>query len=490
MDGKGVPAGLAAVADSAAELICGDGGSVRAYEELLDAVVRRAGRDRVGLAEVLRPVADHWSGLHRPRTRAAQRLLAVVRAAVQPVGAEPRAARAGGGDWLETCQHEAARLVIDERVAEVCGWLRDGVTVPMLLAAPSRAGGAVDPRDLVMRLTEYEQAGARPGPADLGQALLRCGGGPVDREVLRAAAELTLPEGPRVAAWLRQGGLPRPEWTVEQEPGPPQPPSRRRGARVGRRVLVGTGELPGRGDFPRTFWPLFRRFEPLIGCRHLLLGHRERHAAAVLPWHPEIVAARMLAEVAATADQDGPGNAGGAEFLPALAASEGPPGPAVHLALAYGLGAGPDADREAAVAALTALAARDRLDGALLGGELARLVLLGTLRLPVVTESLRAAAGTASAGAAGSGAVGGSTAGGGAGVVWPVLAAALPGLLAAVRAGALPRHHPPLLSLAADCARDSGARGTVVGVEELAGRPGSSQAVREARRLRNTLAAA
>ncbi|MFK0255051.1 hypothetical protein [Streptomyces sp. NPDC090445] len=469
MVGEGVPAGLATVACSADELIRGDGGSVTAYEELLDAVVRRAGRDRAGLAGALRPVADRWSGVHRPRAYAAQRLLAVVRAAVRPVDAEPQTGQDDGRGWLETCQHEAVHLVMGERIAEVCGWLRAGVTMPMLLATPSRADGAVDARDLVMRLTEYEQAGARPGPADLGQALLRCGGGPADADVLRAAAELTLPEGERVTAWLRQGGLPQPEWTVEQEPGPPQPPSRRRGARVGRRILVGTGGLPGRGDFPRTFWPLFRRFEPLIGCRHLLLGHRERHAAAVLPWHPEIVAARMLAEVAATADQDGES---GPEFLPALAAGDGPPGPAVHLALAYGLGARPDADREAAVAALAALAARDRLDGALLGGELARLVLLGTLRLPAVTESLRTAAGTA----------------GGAAAVWPVLAAALPGLLAAAGAGTPPRPLPPLLALAADCARDCGARGTVAGVEELAGRPGSSQSVREARRLRNTLA--
>ncbi|MFD0266539.1 hypothetical protein ACFVGY_08080 [Streptomyces sp. NPDC127106] len=469
MIGDGVPAGLAAVACSADGLIRGDGGSVSEYEELLDAVVRWAGRDRAGLAGALRPVADRWSGVHRPRAPAARRLLAVVRAAVRPVDPEFRAGEAGGRGWLETCQHEAVRLVIDERVAEVCGWLRGGVAAPMLLATPSRAGGAVDPRDLVMRLTEYEQAGARPGPADLGQALLRCGGGPAEADVLRAAAELALPEGPRVTAWLRQGGLPRPEWTVEQEPGPPQPPSRRRGARVGRRILVGTGALPGRGDFPRTFWPLFRPFEPLIGCRHLLLGHRERHAAAALPWHPEVVAARVLAEVAATADQDGEG---GAEFLPALAAGDGPPGPAVHLALAYGLGARPDADREAAVAALAALAARGRLDGALLGGALARLVLLGTLRLPTVVESLRAAAGAA----------------GGADAVWPVLAAALPGLLGAARAGTPPRPHPPLLALAADCARACGARGAVAGVAELAGRPGSSQTVREARRLRDVLA--
>ncbi|MBW5486225.1 DUF7824 domain-containing protein [Streptomyces bambusae] len=489
--GFGSPAVMAPAADAQ---IRGDGGSVMAYEALLDGVVRWSARDRAALAAALLPVTERWTGAHRPRTRAAERLLAVVRSAVGPVGtgtAEPAEQEPARG-WLETCQHEAVSLVVGERIQEICAWLRRGETVPMLLAMPSRPSGAVEPRDLVMRLTEYEQAGARPGPADLGQALLRCGGGPADEEVVGAAAELTLPEAPRVVAWLRRGGLPQPEWTVEREPGAPQAPSRRYGARVGRRILVGTQTLEGRGDFPRTYWPLFRRFEPLIGCNHILLGHREQHAAAALPWHPEIVAARLLTEVAAAADRNGA--SGSPEFLPALARSEGPAGPAVHLGVAYGLGAGPDADRDAAVEALLALAAQGRLDGAFLGGELARLVLLGTLKLPTVTASLRLAAGATGGmtGGVAGGATAGATAGatGGAEAVWPVLASALPELLAAVDSGLLTRLHPPLLALAADCARDCGARGTVAGVDVLAGRPGSSQSVREARRLRATLAGA
>lgn len=191
------------------------------------------------------------------------------------------------------------------------------------------------------------------------------------------------------------------------------------------------------------------------------------------------MAALLLTEVAATADQDGAGSPG---FLPALAQSPGPAGPAVHLALAYGLGARPDTDREAAVEALLILAAQGRLHGALLGGELARLVLLGTLRLPVVTESLGRAAG------AGAGAGEGARTAGGAGAVWPVLAAMLPGLLAAVQSGAVSRPHVPLLTLAADCAQGCDARGTVTEVDALAARPGSAQSVREARRLRDVLA--
>ncbi|MCX4625633.1 DUF6493 family protein [Streptomyces sp. NBC_01443] len=476
---EAVPAPLAVVARTAAELIDADGGSVTAYEALLDAVVRWAGRDREALAVELRPVAERWGGVHQPRVLAAARLLAVVRCAAGPVEEGAEADRGEARPWLETCRHAAVQYVIGARIAEICGRLRYGERVPMLLATPSRADGTVDPFDLVMRLTEYEQAGARPGPADLGQALLRCGGGPADEDVVRAAAELALPEGPRIAAWLRRGGLPQPRAAVVREPGEPERPSRRYGARVGRRVLVGTEPLDGRGDFPRPFWSLFRAFEPLIGCNHLLLGHRERHAVAALPWHPEIVAALLLTEVAATADQDGAGSPG---FLPSLAQSPGPAGPAVHLALAYGLGARPDTDREAAVEALLILAAQGRLHGALLGGELARLVLLGTLRLPVVTESLGRAAG------AGAGAGEGARTADGAGAVWPVLAAMLPGLLAAVQSGAVSRPHVPLLTLAADCAQGCDARGTVTEVDALAARPGSAQSVREARRLRDVLA--
>ncbi|MER5932524.1 hypothetical protein [Streptomyces sp. NPDC002054] len=484
MDGVGALDSLGAVAEEAAELLGSGGHSVVAYEGMLEALVRWCGRDRAGLGAALRPVMEPY-GHFRPRSQAGRRLLTVMRSATELVVPEPPAGD-GRGRWLETCQHEAVRLVLNSRVEELCERLRHGGAPPMLLATASRESGALDPYDLVMRLTEYEQAGVRPGPADLGQALLRCGGGPADPDVVRAAEQLTLPEGARVAAWLRAGGLPQPGWSREQEPGAPERPSRRRGARVGRRVLVGTGALEGRGEFPRTFWPLFRPFEPLIGCNHLLLDHRERHAAAALPWHPEIVAARLLTEVAAAADQ---GGEGGPEFLPALAGSAGPPGPAVHLALAYGLASAHAGDREAAVRAVLHLAARGRLDGELLGREMAQLALLGTVKVPVVTASLAAAAGPPGApdGSGGPGAPGGLGAGGAA-AVWPVLAAALPPLLAALRTGTLGRVPPALLDLAADCARHSAARGPIAEVTALAQRPGSAQSVRAARRLRDQLA--
>ncbi|WP_158754851.1 hypothetical protein [Streptomyces sp. NRRL F-2580] len=62
------------------------------------------------------------------------------------------------------------------------------------------------------------------------------------------------------------------------------------------------------------------------------------------------------------------------------------------LALAYGLASVPDEDRDAAVRALAQLGASGRLDGAMLGRDLAELVQLGTMKVPLLTESLRAAA--------------------------------------------------------------------------------------------------
>ncbi|MFE9934264.1 hypothetical protein [Streptomyces sp. NPDC005533] len=133
-------------------------------------------------------------------------------------------------------------------------------------------------------------------------------------------------------------------------------------------------------------------------------------------WHPEIAAARLLTGVASAADQNG---RGAPAFLTALAAADGPAGPAVHLARAYGLASVPEEDRDAAVA---------------------ELVQLGTLKVPLLTESLRAAAalpGTAPA-------------------LWPVLARRTPGLLASTR----PQAHAALLAVAADAARDGRGRCT------------------------------
>ncbi|MGW6980961.1 DUF7824 domain-containing protein [Streptomyces sp. NPDC054932] len=454
---------LDALADEVAAVLAdrSDPG-VEAFERILNAVVSHSYRNREALAAALGSVPRKFKMKPHGQVRC---LAGVVGAAVEPVQAEESWENAGTAGWLELCQHVALDYIAGARAGEVAARLRAGDPVPFLLSAPSRPTGAVEPSDLVERLAEYERLGVRPGPADLGQALLRCGG-QVDPEAVRAAEKLELEEGARVVAWLRQGGLPQPVWRREREAGEPERPSRRRGARIGRRILVGHEAFEGRGAFPRHFWSLFRKFEPRISCPHWSLpDYRDAHTVATLPWHPEIAAARLMTGIASAADQDG---CGAPAFLEGLAAAEGPAGPAVHLAVAYGLASLPEPDREAAVRALVLLNARGRLDGELLGRELTELVGLGTLKVPLLTESLRAAAVTPQ----------------GAEAVWAVLATALPGLLACIR----PQAHGALLAVAADSARLSGARGELPEVTALAQRPGSSQLLKQARRLRDTLA--
>ncbi|MFD7613575.1 DUF6493 family protein [Streptomyces sp. NPDC059828] len=463
IEGESTAMPLGLLAEEVADLCARDDSDVPAFERLLDSVLFWGFRDPAALVEALSSGAGTPVGAARHPLGGGRLLRHIVSHGLRP----GLAGGSGGSGWLELCQHQATDYAFGARTGELVQRLRTGDAIPCLLSRPSRPGGAVEPQDLVARLAAHQRAGVRPGAADLGLALLRCGGGPVAPDVLRAAEKLELPEGPRVAAWLRQGGLPRPGSWREREAGEPQRPSRRRGYRIGRRVLIGTEAIEGRGEFPRRFWSLFRAYEPHISCPHSGLHSRDAHAASVLPWHPEIVAARQLAEVASVADQDG---RSGAEFLPALAASEGPAGPAVHLALAYGLAAVPEADRLAAARALVTLADRGGLDGALLGREIAELVGLGTLKVPQLTDSLRAAGGTP----------------GGAAPVWNVMAAALPGLLTHTR----PQLHGPLLAIGADSAGLSGARGTIPEVAAIAERPGSSQVVRQARRLRDSLAGA
>ncbi|MFB7180405.1 hypothetical protein ACFCYI_22220 [Streptomyces sp. NPDC056257] len=437
---------------------------VASFERVLNAVVSHSHshRDRETLAAALGPVRRGLAVAPHPRVR---QLAGIVGAAVGPVQASECWESAGAG-WLELCQHVALDYVTGARVVEMGARLRAGDHIPFLLSVPSRASGAVEPHHLVARLAAYARLGVRPGPADLGQALLRCGGGPADPDVVSAAEKLELEEAPRVAGWLRQGGLPHPGWQREREAGAPQPHSRRRGARIGRRILVGHEAIEGRGAFPRRFWSLFRVFEPHIGCAHASLPDgRDAHTVAAVPWHPEIAAARLLTGVASAADQNG---RGAPAFLTAPAAADVPAGPAVHLALAYGLASVPDEDRGAAVRALAQLGARGRLDGAMLGRDLAELVRLGTLKVPLLTESLRAAAALPGAAPA----------------LWPVLATALPGLLASTR----PQAHAALLAVAADTARDAGAGGAIPEITALAQRPGSSQLLGQARRLRDQLA--
>ncbi|WP_431681759.1 DUF6493 family protein [Kitasatospora sp. KL5] len=448
-----VPPPIATPAELAEELgavLAGDSGLVP-WERALDGLVRHARADRPALAEALEPVL---------RVHGGHSLRLVAEAATGRMAAgqadEISSGRQGYFRYAWSTGFDvqlAARL--EEAVRQLA--VRP---VPYLLAAPTLSTGVIDAAVLVERIAGYAAAGVDPGPVDLGQALLRVTP-TADPAVLAAAAEIDTPAGHRLTAWLRGGGLPHQRSTVLPPSSGRAPNGRRRSTtrRLVHQPGAGTTGLPADAD-------------RLVDStdRQLARGYvwwnppASEQWAAILPHHREETAARMLERFAACADAD---ERGGAQLLPVLAEAGGPAGPAVHLAVAYGLGARHSEDRTAAVDALLVLAARGDLDGALLGREAAELVVLGAVKPNRLAEALRSAADT-----------------GAFGTVWAVLAAALPVLLA----GEPGRGTGDLLAVAADCARRTAARGPIAEVTALAARGGGSRAVREAAALRDVLA--
>ncbi|MFC6016121.1 DUF6493 family protein [Plantactinospora solaniradicis] len=443
-------------------------------ERILDGVVRLGGADQPRLAQVLTPVLDrHRQQLEEHRWDPSclhGQLGSLLRADLPP--AEASALRSWWSGLLGAARQSQvtdprvapAQRLLRVRIAEIGTQL--GRTRPVgLLAAPTRASGVLDPAVLYDRLAALgDQV---PWHWDLTQALLRL---PpvVDEALADRAAALGTPGGGRLAAWLRSGGLPRPQsqvvtvrfqrstsyyfgdsslaaQRVQVELSPPEtPPAGRRHAErfddplglLGGRVV----RFPGHCADWSLLWP------------------------AVLPGYRELVAAYALTDVSSAADLEVQGAAG---VLPLIAECTGPGGVALDLALAYGLGARHRSDRAAAVDALLLLAAADDLDAGAVGRQVGDLGAGGMLTLTRCVEPLRD---VAMAGARLS--------------VWRLLAAALPALLAAPKP---PRGIPDLLTLAAETATATGVRIEVPGLAEVAARRGSSRLVAEARRLATAL---
>jgi len=196
------------------------------------------------------------------------------------------------------------------------------------------------------------------------------------------------------------------------------------------------------------------------------LGGWQQCWPALLPSHRDAVAAQLLPWLA----NRSAGVRGIGQLLPALAEADGPVGPGLTLALAYGLGARDPVDRAAAVDALLVLAGRHQLEGRALGVELAALTSLGLLQVARVVPSLRD---VARAGAPAE--------------VWAIAAAAIPGLVppAVPRP---PRGVPDLLALAAEVAGAVGGGQPIPELTTITGRGGSSHLVTQSRRLQQLLA--
>ncbi|MEU9376086.1 DUF6493 family protein [Streptomyces sp. NPDC048255] len=453
------PAGIAETVELTAAHLDSGTHTVAEFERALDGLVRQAHRDRRALVTALSTALGHR---YTEEETEAQRLggvdvvVATLLGRVPGYSLKPAYVRRHRGH--EECAQGGLELVVTARVREIGYALLSGHPLPFPLATPTWDTGALEAADLVERLAEYGRLGVRPQPADFGQALLRVRR---DDRAAEAAARLGTAEGDRLAAWLGHGLRPDGEpGTALRRVVEPDPQAHRAWSRTGAAVPQVTflsGERPVlRGEFPDAFHWLGRPHDGFTQCYHWHGGHAVR--AAVLPEDRDTQAAWLLPEVtlAATA-----GDHGGAWMLPQLARLGGPAGPALHAAVAAGLGGRDPRSRRPAVEALLVLAARGELDAPLLGRELAAMAALGTVKPNRLADAARSAA------AAGAYAT-----------LWAVLAEVLPVLLPSVRGAG------EVLAVAAECAERCGAVGPLpAGVATVAARPGSSRLVAEARRL-------
>ncbi|MFC4561045.1 DUF6493 family protein [Nocardiopsis mangrovi] len=449
------PATAAELAEEIAALLHRPGTPAQ-EERALNGLVVHAHTDRAGMRAALEPVVARRRERVPHGDRTYDGLWFVVYTAAY--GLPPRDL-----DYIRyrgeehQCPHSATGSIRFLRTTEAAIRMQ-GAPLPFLLATPTWSTGTIDPADLVVRIAGYERSGTEPGPVDLRQALLRLGRD-VSPQTLSAAERLTSPAGRRLAEWLASGGLPDPAVTRTAEP------LRLRSPRPG--VLVRTEAVPGHEAWPEPFRSLLAEHDPVGSpCKCHSGGECSADALAILPQHREIIAGRMLMSVAISAEFDHLDEH--APVLPALAESGGDAGPATHLIVAYGLGARRLDSQMHAVDAILTLAARGQLDAERLGGDIAELTVLRRLKAQRYVTALREA-----------------SRGGAHALVWSVLSGALPVLLR----GTPPHGTSAVITLAADCAELSGARGSAIPcITELASRSGSSQLVKQARRIRDTIA--
>ncbi|MEV4418302.1 DUF6493 family protein, partial [Catellatospora sp. NPDC049609] len=332
--------------------------------------------------------------------------------------------------------------------------------VPVLMATPTHANGRLAPEVLLRRLEQAEREGWQPWGIDLDQALLRLPR-EVDRSVATAALRLRSPAGAAFARWI-SGPVPDPVSLRRDQTAGTTPPRHYWEHGPAQRRVVAIEPPSHVGPLMRELMTISRADRPAWSVGDIELPE---HWAAALPSHREVVAAAALPRLAALADTD---QEGGGVLLAHLAECAGPAGPAVSLALAYGLAARSASDRIGAVDGLLGLAATGDLDGAAVGRELGELAAAGVLKVNRIATALddAAAAGAVMA-------------------VWQIAAAALEPLseLDKARPGTA-----DLLAVAARCARSVGVTALPPWVATLAARGGSSRLTAEARELRSALA--
>ncbi|WP_394620369.1 DUF6493 family protein [Lentzea sp. JNUCC 0626] len=382
-------------------------------ERIIEAVVRFCWQDRDAVAQAFAPIYEKHPHAFRSdvyETNPARGrgdcwlvLLSIIGAPAQPLTPISRA-EVAATKFDPAEPGTALTLLISARLHEIAKGLVKSPR-PALVSTPTTTSGLLDVATLLERLAKAEAENWEPWPGDLQQACHRLPRDARPEDFVALASD----SGRLLRAWLSARTEPVTE--VVERTGQSQSDYANGGAML-------------------TSWP------------------------ATLPTQRETVAAQLLPFLAN-------GREGGRfdRVLPALAETDGPAGVATHLALAYGMGAAETTGRAHAVDALLILAARDDLDGHVLGDLLGRLLERGELVVSRLTSCLRDAA---RAGAAHQ--------------TWDAVAAALPRSLSHNRVA-------DLIELAVELAQRVQPSGTVDGLAEMAARKGSGKAVVQAKRL-------
>lgn len=341
------------------------------------------------------------------------------------------------------------------RIYEIA-WCLHQQPIPVLLATPTEADGALDPNVLLDRLRRYESVGARPLPEDLRQALLRL---PTDIPA-PAKAEITALAGPLASV---------PDLTVFTaalepdvlEPGADSQLPEDDHRPLAQRIEDCINELSQSRrpelsvlEIPPTLWTT---------TPSSISPDDFEHWPRLLPHHPDLIALHALPYLH---EQAGKASSQPNPLLPLLAETAGAPGPLTHVALALGLAAGLPQNRVAAADAFLILAARGLLNARSLGALAAELWLdrmlppvrlLGSLRDAAVSGAYRE--------------------------VFGVVAGALPLLAAAPEVRGL----PDLLLLGSECAAATGIKEQIPAAAGLTRLAKPARVAREARRLQQIL---
>lgn len=361
-----------------------------------------------------------------------------------------------GGRLPDLSRVSAPHWLLLRRLAELHAAVRDGTPPPYLLATPTTGTGGLAPAALVARIEGYERAGVEALPADLQQALLRLPHR-TPPEVAARASRLTCAAGVTLAGWLARRPLPRTRigwrhgsgrYLDDREPAATDDPS-----------LV-----PGIRAEPTGLELVDHLLSDPRPSRWQADGDDPGGWVAMMPHDREAMAAHLLPHLLCREH----GSHLELAHVQTLTATDGQPGEAIALLVAYFLLNRKWNRASSGVSLLLDLAARGDLPAAEVGRQLALLLRRTWLKPVSLRESMELAADR------------------GGHHLWQVMTGLLPVYLPGPgeRAHAA---HTQALALAARIADRTGARGALPCVAEIAGRTGDSGLIREARRLHASL---